>query len=195
MYADGARHLQDTFDSRRLADRLVGVTLHDELNDGDIELIGAQRSVLVSTVDVDGWPDVSYKGGDVGFVRVVDSRTIELPSYDGNGMFRTLGNIIDTGRVALLFLDNAPPRRLRLHGTAVVDTDPAAVAQHVGRAGGGADHDRPAVPELPPLHPCTRRHGVALRATCRLRTTRPRVEGASAVPRCAARAISPDSRW
>ena len=88
--------------------------------------------MLVSTVDVDGWPDVSYKGGDAGFVRVVDSHTIELPSYDGNGMFRTLGNIIDTGRVALLFLDNAPLCRLRLHGTAVVDTDPAAVAQHVG---------------------------------------------------------------
>ncbi len=132
LYGDGARRLQDSFDSRRLADRLHAVTLHDELTDGDIELISEQRSVLVATVDADGWPDVSYKGGESGFVRVLDRHTLEFASFDGNGMFRTLGNIIDTGRVALLFVDTRRPFRVRLHGTAVVLTDAATIADYHG---------------------------------------------------------------
>jgi uncharacterized protein len=132
MYGDGARQLQDHFDSRRLADRLTSITLHTELNDSDIALIEAQSSVIISTVDADGWPDLSYKGGDRGFVRVVDPSTLELPSFDGNGMFRTLGNITDTGKVALLFIDTTIPFRMRLHGTAVVLTDAETIGRYVG---------------------------------------------------------------
>ncbi|MGH1503732.1 MAG: pyridoxamine 5'-phosphate oxidase family protein [Acidimicrobiales bacterium] len=132
LYGPGARALQDHFDARRLADLLSTVTVHDELNDDDIALIGAQSTVWLSTVDADGWPDVSYKGGLPGFVRVVDPRTIELPLYDGNGMFRSAGNITDTGRVALLFIDTDRPWRLRLHGTATVVTDEARLADHHG---------------------------------------------------------------
>jgi uncharacterized protein len=132
MFADGARGLQDTFDSRRIADRLVERMMHHELTDDDVALIEAQSSVLVATVDVDGWPDVSYKGGDVGVVRVVDRQTLEFPSFDGNGMFRTLGNIVDTGKVGLLFLDTARQKRLRLHGNGEVLTDAATVSQYVG---------------------------------------------------------------
>jgi uncharacterized protein len=132
IYGEGARALQDHFDSRRLADRLQGVTLHTELTDADIELINDQTSVLLATVDADGWPDVSYKGGDQGFVRVVDRTTLEFPSFDGNGMFRTLGNISDTGRVAMLFVDTNRPFRMRLHGTAEVLTDADSVAPFHG---------------------------------------------------------------
>ncbi|MEM7288479.1 MAG: pyridoxamine 5'-phosphate oxidase family protein [Actinomycetota bacterium] len=122
LYGDGSRALQDTFDSRRLADRLQELTIHDELTDDDIGLIEAQTSVLVSTVDEVGWPDVSYKGGDPGFVRVVDRRTLVMPSYDGNGMFRSLGNIAADPRLAMLFVDTTRPWRLRLHGVGRVET-------------------------------------------------------------------------
>ncbi|HET6793022.1 MAG TPA: pyridoxamine 5'-phosphate oxidase family protein [Acidimicrobiales bacterium] len=143
LYGEGARHLQDHFDSRRLADRLEGLTVHDELDDGDRALIGAQSFFLLATVDADGWPDVSYKGGEPGFVRVVDGRTLRFPLFDGNGMFRSAGNISDDGRVALLFIDVGKPWRLRVHGRAEVSTDPslvggfhgarAVVTVHVGR--------------------------------------------------------------
>ena len=123
LYGEGSRALQDAFDSRRLADRLVELTVHEELTDADIELIEAQTNVLVSTVDEAGWPDVSYKGGDPGFVRVLDATTLALPSYDGNGMFRTLGNIAADPRLALLFVDTARPWRLRLHGLGRVETE------------------------------------------------------------------------
>ena len=70
LYGDGARALQDAFDSRRIADVLSEFTVHSELTGEDIELVQAQSTVWISTVDADGWPDVSYKGGGVGFVQV-----------------------------------------------------------------------------------------------------------------------------
>ncbi len=125
LYGPGARQLQDEFDSRRLADRLVEVTLHGALDDGDIALVRDQAAVWVATVDADGWPDVSYKGGARGFIEVVDPTELRMPVFNGNGMWRTLGNIRDNGRVALLFVDQDRPWRMRVHGTGVVHTDPA----------------------------------------------------------------------
>ena len=132
LYGEAARALQDEFDTRRLADVLQAVTVHDELTDDDVELINAQSTVWISTVDTAGWPDVSYKGGDVGFVEVVSPTELRIPWYDGNGMMRSLGNIVDTGRVALLFVDTGRPWRMRIHGTAVVSTESADVDRHVG---------------------------------------------------------------
>lgn len=132
MYGDGARALQDEFDSRRLADRLAEVTLHGELDAGDIALVREQAAMWVATVDADGWPDVSYKGGKPGFVSVISPGELQLPIYNGNGMWRTLGNIRDNGRVALLFVDQGRPWRVRVHGVGEVLTDAATVAAFHG---------------------------------------------------------------
>ena len=132
LYGDGARELQDQLDTRRLADALERRTMHQVLTDDDVALIEAQSTVWLSTVDADGWPDVSYKGGDVGFVQVASRTELRIPMYDGNGMHRSTGNILDTGRVALLFIDTARPWRMRLHGTATVSTDAADLAGHPG---------------------------------------------------------------
>jgi uncharacterized protein len=75
---------------------------------------------------------VSYKGGDIGFVEVVDEHELRIPSYDGNGMWRTLGNIVDDGRIALLFIDTERPWRMRVHGRATVSIEPADVERHHG---------------------------------------------------------------
>ena len=132
LYGIGARELQDTFDSRRIADALAGYTVHEELTEDDIALIERQSTVWISTVDADGWPDVSYKGGDVGFVHVAGRSELRIPSYDGNGMWRTLGNIVDDGRVALLFIDTDRPWRMRVHGRAVVSVDADDLDRHPG---------------------------------------------------------------
>ncbi len=132
LYGEGARRLQDEFDSRRLADVLAGVTVHGALTDDDVALVEAQSTVWISTIDADGWPDVSYKGGDVGFVRIASPTELRIPSFDGNGMMRTMGNIVDTGRVALLFIDTARPWRVRIHGTARVSTEAADLADVPG---------------------------------------------------------------
>jgi len=132
LYGEGARALQDRFDTRRLADAVARTAVHESLDEGDAALIHTQSKVWIATTDAEGWPDVSYKGGAPGFVRVTSPTTIELPSYDGNGMWRSLGNIVDDGRVALLFIDEGRPWRMRVHGTATVCLEPEVVASHHG---------------------------------------------------------------
>lgn len=133
LYGPGARELQDHFDSRRLADRLYDVIVKETLDDRARDFITEASYFYLATVDGDGFPDVSYKGGRPGFVRVVDDRTIQFPSYDGNGMFRSLGNIIDTERVAMLFIrQDDQAGRVRVHGTATVLTDDEVVATFDG---------------------------------------------------------------
>lgn len=132
MYHPGSRELQDRFDSRRLADRLEQVTVHDTIDDGDRATVAAARFFFLATADADGWPDVSYKGGEPGFVRVVDERTLAFPSYDGNGQFRSLGNILVNPRVGLLFIDFEHPGRMRVNGTASLHDDAETTAAFEG---------------------------------------------------------------
>lgn len=132
LYGAGARELQARFDSMRLADTLAELTVHHELDEGDRALIADQAAVWVSTVDADGWPDVSYKGGEPGFVQIVSGTELRLPIYNGNGMWRTLGNVVDNGRVGLLFVDAQRPWRMRLHGRGTVLLDAATVGGFTG---------------------------------------------------------------
>jgi uncharacterized protein len=123
MYHAGSRAIQDRFDSRRIADRLEQVTVHEELSEWDVHFIEHASMFFLATADADGWPDCSYKGGLPGFVAVLDSRTLAFPSYDGNGMFRSLGNMAITAKVGMLFIDFEDPSRIRINGTATVHFD------------------------------------------------------------------------
>src|SRR5690554_5909022 len=119
VYGEAHRRLQDRFDTRRLADRLASVAGDDLTPYRDF--IEARDMFFVATTDADGQPQCSYKGGDPGFVRVVDAHTIAFPLYDGNGMFLTAGNLVDHPRVGLLFIDFADGTRLRLNGDASIE--------------------------------------------------------------------------
>jgi len=123
IYHPGNRELQDQFDSRRIADRLEEVTLHDRIMPHDRDMIERAEMFFLATADAEGWPDVSYKGGLPGFVRVVDDQTVAFPHYDGNGMFKSLGNVRVNPKVGLLFIDFESPNRMRLQGTATVSVD------------------------------------------------------------------------
>ena len=117
-YSPGSRELQDRFDSRRIADRLTQVTLHNHFTPDDRAFVERSPMFFLATTDGDGWPDCSYKGGQPGFVHVLDDRTLAFPSYDGNGMFRSLGNIAVNPKVGLLFIDFEKQSRMRVNGTA-----------------------------------------------------------------------------
>ena len=121
MYHEGNRRLQDVFDTRRLADRLEDVKVRDFIDDGDRAFIESLDMFFLATADAQGRPTCSYKGGDPGFVRVLDERTIAFPSYDGNGMYLSLGNTLANPEVGLLFVSFERRRRLRLQGTASID--------------------------------------------------------------------------
>ncbi|MCC5972114.1 MAG: pyridoxamine 5'-phosphate oxidase family protein [Pararhodobacter sp.] len=128
FYHDGHRQLQDAFASRRLADRLEAVTLHRVFTDADRDFIESAAFFLLATADSKGQPDCSFKGGMPGFVRVTGKDELAFPDYDGNGMFRSLGNIRVNPSIGLLFSAMGDqPRRLRVNGTArIVRDDPQA---------------------------------------------------------------------
>ena len=123
VYHRGSRTLQDRFDTRRLADRIEERIVRDTIDDDDRAFIEARDMFFLATADADGKPQCSYKGGDPGFVHVLDERTLAFPSYDGNGMYLSAGNASVNPNVGLLFVDFEGRKRLRLNGVATIDLD------------------------------------------------------------------------
>lgn len=123
MFHAGSRALQDQFDSRRIADRIEELLVQDTIGVGEKAWIESADMFFLATADEHGRPNCSYKGGDPGFVRVVDERTIAWPNYDGNGMYLSMGNLAKNPHVGLLFIDFHDPSRLRLNGEARVMLD------------------------------------------------------------------------
>ena len=130
LYHHGNRRLQERFDTRRLADRIEEQIVRDFIDEDDRGFIEARDMFFIATTDEHGQPQCSYKGGDPGFVRVVDERTIAFPGYDGNGMFLTAGNLLVHPQVGLLFVDLEGRRRLRLNGVASVDEGDPLLADY-----------------------------------------------------------------
>jgi predicted pyridoxine 5'-phosphate oxidase superfamily flavin-nucleotide-binding protein len=125
FFNDGSRAFQDRFDTRRLADRIEEKLVRVRITDEDREFITARDMLFLATANAEGRPQCSYKGGAPGFVRVLDETTIAFPSYDGNGMYLSAGNISVNAHVGILFIDFEAQKRLRLNGIASQsDTDP-----------------------------------------------------------------------
>jgi predicted pyridoxine 5'-phosphate oxidase superfamily flavin-nucleotide-binding protein len=123
LYGPDHRSLQDRFDTRRLADSVEARLVLTEIPPEHKAFIESRDMFFLSTVDHQGRPTVSYKGGDPGFVRVIDSKTVVFPCYDGNGMFYSMGNLLGHQQVGMLFINFEKPHRLRLQGIASVDPD------------------------------------------------------------------------
>ena len=132
MYHEGMRRLQDGRETRKLADRLEQVVVRSAFTAEDRDFIGRCAMFFIATADPQGQPDCSYKGGLPGFVRVIDDRTLALPDYDGNGMYRTWGNVLVNPQVGLLFVDFETPKRLRVNGTARIEQGDPLFAEFPG---------------------------------------------------------------
>jgi uncharacterized protein len=122
-YHEGSRSLQDQFDTMGLADRIDGLLVHDSITEGDQAFIGDRDMFFLATADAEGRPTCSYKGGEPGFVRVLDQHTLAFPNYDGNGMYLSTGNVLVNPNVGMLFIDFERGHRMRLEGTAAIDLD------------------------------------------------------------------------
>jgi predicted pyridoxine 5'-phosphate oxidase superfamily flavin-nucleotide-binding protein len=131
-YHDGMRRLQDERETRALADRLEKVTMRAAFTDDDKAFIQRCRMFFIATADPQGQPDCSYKGGLPGFVHVIDDHTLAIPDYDGNGQYRTWGNVLVNPRIGMLFIDFETPKRLRVNGTATVRADDPLRGQFPG---------------------------------------------------------------
>ena len=129
LYHPGSRSLQERFDTTRLADRIVEVKVTDVIDADDRAFIEARDMFFLATADEEGRPQCSYKGGEPGFVRVLDEHTIAFPSYDGNGMYLSAGNVLVNPCVGLLFIDFEGRKRMRLNGVASIDLDDPLAAE------------------------------------------------------------------
>jgi uncharacterized protein YndB with AHSA1/START domain/predicted pyridoxine 5'-phosphate oxidase superfamily flavin-nucleotide-binding protein len=132
FYSDGHREMQDRFETRRMADRLEAVLVHDHINAADAAFIARQNMFFMATADAYGQPNCSYKGGARGLVTIVDERTLAFPDYDGNGMNLTVGNIHETSKVGLLFIDFEHQSRIRVLGRATLSEDDPLRSRYPG---------------------------------------------------------------
>ena len=132
-YNEGSRQLQDRFDTRRLADRIDERFLQRRvIDERDKAFIERMDMFFIATADAEGRPQCSYKGGDPGFVKVLDETTLAFPNYDGNGMYLSMGNLLVNPAVGLLFIDftGNPPTRVRVNGVASIDEGDPLVADY-----------------------------------------------------------------
>lgn len=132
LFGPQHRELQDAFGTRKLADRIEEIACVTEFDDETKAFIEAQDMFFLASVDHNGRPTVSYKGGDVGLVKVIDSRTLVFPNYDGNGMYMSVGNISQNSEVGLLFISFERPHRIRVQGTATVSREDPLLEQFPG---------------------------------------------------------------
>lgn len=132
MYHEGSRRLQDRFDHRRVADQLERVLVHTNFAPEDRAFINRCSMFFLATADAEGRPDCSYKGGMRGFVGVLDEHTLAFPDYNGNGMFKSLGNILVNPNVGLLFIDFEDPHRLRMNGIASIQENDPLLSEYPG---------------------------------------------------------------
>ncbi|MBT9096872.1 pyridoxamine 5'-phosphate oxidase family protein [Methylovulum psychrotolerans] len=130
LYGDQHLSLQDQFATRGLAERVRQIIVQPELDDMHKGFIETRDMLFLTTVDHRGYPTCSYKGGVPGFVKVLDSKTLVFPSYNGNGMFLSMGNISVNAKVGLLFIDFTTPHRIRVHGVASIDHNDPLLAEY-----------------------------------------------------------------
>jgi uncharacterized protein len=130
MFHEGSRLLQDRFDTRRLADRIEEKLVKDTIGPHEAEFIESRDMFFLATADAEGRPNCSYKGGEPGFVRVVDDRTVAFPNYDGNGMYLSMGNTLRNPQVGILFIDFDHRHRMRLNGVASIDPADPLMAEY-----------------------------------------------------------------
>ena len=130
-YHEGNRELQDRFDTRGLADR-IAERAADRIGAEDRTFIEQADMFFLATCDHRGLPTCSYKGGDPGFVRVLDDQWLAFPNYDGNGKYQSMGNLLKNPNVGILFIDFLGQRRLRLQGEASIQEDDELLQEYPG---------------------------------------------------------------
>jgi predicted pyridoxine 5'-phosphate oxidase superfamily flavin-nucleotide-binding protein len=133
MFHDGNRRLQDEFESRKISDRLEEKLTRREFTPDDKDFIESAIYFFIATADAQGRPDCSFKGGAPGFVRVTGPSELAFPDFDGNGMFKSLGNLLVNPNVGLLFIAmHGKPKRLRVNGAAHISREDALMREAVG---------------------------------------------------------------
>lgn len=138
MFHKGNRTLQDRYGGRAVADRIVDLVESDKFTDEFKQFVEAVPFFFLATSSGDN-TDCSFKGGAPGFVQVTAPDRLIFPDYDGNRMYKSLGNIQENPNVGLLFMTFGAEEghgelylRLRVNGRARVFDEHEALGQYPG---------------------------------------------------------------
>ncbi len=132
FYSPQHRQLQEQHDTVNLADRLEQMIVEQQISEMHQPFIESRDFFFLTTIDQRGYPTCSYKGGNPGLVKVVNPQELAFPSYDGNGMFLSMGNINGNSKIGMLFIDFETPHRIRLHGDARIEANDPLLSQYPG---------------------------------------------------------------
>lgn len=132
LYGKQHRALQQDFDTEKLADAVHGNIVGSEIGEEHRGFIESRDMFFLTTIDHRGYPSCSYKGGSPGFLKIIDSKTLAFPSFDGNGMFLSMGNISINSRIGMLLIDFETPHRIRIHGNASIHRDEQSLKMFLG---------------------------------------------------------------
>jgi predicted pyridoxine 5'-phosphate oxidase superfamily flavin-nucleotide-binding protein len=132
LYGEQHRALQQDFDTVKLADAVHGNIVCTEIGEEHRGFIESRDMFFLTTIDHRGYPTCSYKGGSPGFLKIIDSKTLAFPSFDGNGMFLSMGNISINNQVGMLLIDFETPHRIRIHGKASIHRDEQSLKMFLG---------------------------------------------------------------
>ncbi|WP_432474104.1 pyridoxamine 5'-phosphate oxidase family protein [Amphritea sp. HPY] len=101
----GESQLQQLMASEARAQRFYNKQMYDHLTNKMRGLIQSQEMVFVATADKAGNCDCTPRFGPVGFVQVLDEKTLAFPEYRGNGVYASLGNLHENPHIGLVFMD------------------------------------------------------------------------------------------
>ena len=142
MFTPGVKQLQEADGSRQSYARFdaPGFPAKDHLNDREAEFIALRDSFYIATVSETGWPYVQHRGGEPGFLKILDERTLGFVDYPGNRQFISFGNIAGDDRVSLFLMDYPNRRRLKIlgHGRWVDPSTDRRLSDAVTDVGGEA---------------------------------------------------------
>jgi len=132
FYGKQHRALQEDFDTEKLANAVHENVVATEIGEAHRGFIESLDMFFLTTIDHRGYPTCSYKGGNPGFLKIINSKTLAFPSFDGNGMFLSMGNISINNQVGILLIDFETPNRFRIHGNASVRRDEESLKMFEG---------------------------------------------------------------
>lgn len=116
-FTDAVKNIQSDHGSRNAYARMeVGDDYNDILGANEAQFIAARDSFYMATVSETGWPYVQHRGGPVGFVKILNDRTLGFADFRGNRQYVSVGNLTQNDRVSLFFMDYPNKTRLKLLG-------------------------------------------------------------------------------
>ncbi|MGL5080216.1 MAG: pyridoxamine 5'-phosphate oxidase family protein [Microcoleaceae cyanobacterium] len=130
-FTPGVKALQEKFGSRETYQRLAeNGPENDTVAPKVADFIRARTSFYLGTVNENGWPYIQFRGGPVGFLKILDEKTLGFADFAGNSQYVTIGNLSNDDRVFLFLMDYANRRRLKIWGRAkVVYNDSECMSQ------------------------------------------------------------------